>query len=209
MMIQRYMGNPNVNQDELLKLDWSRKLGESIANSVILPKDQVESLAIEATRQQIIELQSIIAGQEVPVSPRDNDMVHLNVMAQKLMPLIENAPAGSLPPEMVQPLNKALEHFMGHIMQAEAKGMDSKMISQFRSAAEQAFSHLTAGHGTPPPEGLIPAAAGGTPSPAAGGRTGRVALGQSREFGKLEGEVPTQFGMVNDVANPPKPPTAG
>jgi hypothetical protein len=110
---------------------------------------------------------------------------------------------------MVQPLNKALEHFMGHIMQAEAKGMDSKMISQFRSAAEQAFSHLTAGHGTPPPEGLIPAAAGGTPSPAAGGRTGRVALGQSREFGKLEGEVPTQFGMVNDVANPPKPPTAG
>jgi hypothetical protein len=209
MMIQRYMGNPNVNQDELLKLDWSRKLGESIANSVILPKDQVESLAIEATRQQIIELQSIIAGQEVPVSPRDNDIVHLNVMAQKLMPLIENAPAGSLPPEMVQPLNKALEHFMGHIMQAEAKGMDSKMISQFRSAAEQAFSHLTAGHGTPPPEGLIPAAAGGAPSPAAGGRTGRVALGQSREFGKLEGEVPTQFGMVNDVANPPKPPTAG
>jgi hypothetical protein len=206
MMIQRYMGNPNVNQDELLKLDWSRKLGESIANSVILPKDQVESLAIEATRQQIIELQSIIAGQEVPVSPRDNDMVHLSVMSQKLMPLIENAPAGSLPPEMVQPLSKAIEHFMGHVMQAEAKGASREQLSEFRSSAEKAFMHLTAGQGTPMHPSLQPAAA----PPAMGGqRAGRVSLGQSREAGNAAEEIPTQFGMVNDVANPPKPPTAG
>lgn len=206
MMIQRYMGNPNVNQDELLKLDWSRKLGESIANAVILPKEQVESLAIEATRQQIIELQSIIAGQEVPVSPRDNDMVHLNVMAQKLMPLIENAPPGSLPPEMVQPLNKALEHFMGHIMQAQAKGADSKQLAEFRSSAEKAFMHLTAGQGTPMHPALEVAAA---PPAMGGARAGRVSLGQSREAGQAAEEIPTQFGMVNDVANPPKPPTAG
>jgi hypothetical protein len=206
MMIQRYMGNPNVNQDELLKLDWSRKLGESIANSVILPKEQVESLAIEATRQQIIELQSIIAGQEVPVSPRDNDMVHLGVMSQKLMPLIENAPAGSLPPEMVQPLSKAIEHFMGHVMQAEAKGASREQLSEFRASAEKAFMHLTAGQGTPIHPSLQPAAA----PPAMGGqRAGRVSLGPSREAGEATGEIPTQFGMVNDVANPPKPPTAG
>ena len=206
MMIQRYMGNPNVNQDELLKLDWSRKLGESIANAVILPKEQVESLAIEATRQQIIELQSIIAGQEVPVSPRDNDMVHLNVMAQKLMPLIENAPPGSLPPEMVQPLNKALEHFMGHIMQAQAKGADSKQLAEFRSSAEKAFMHLTAGQGTPMHPALEVAAA---PPAMGGARAGRVSLGQSREAGEAAAEIPTQFGMINEVANPPKPPTAG
>jgi hypothetical protein len=166
----------------------------------------VESLAIEATRQQIIELQSIIAGQEVPVSPRDNDIVHLNVMAQKLMPLIENAPAGSLPPEMVQPLNKALEHFMGHIMQAQAKGVDSRQVSEFRSAAERAFSHLTSGQGVAPHPALQPAAA---PPAMGGSRAGRVSLGQSREAGQAADEIPTQFGMVNEVANPPKPPTAG
>jgi glycerate-2-kinase len=33
--------------------------------------------------------------------------------------------------------------------------------------------------------------------------------GESREVGKAADEMPTQFGMVNDVANPPKPPTAG
>ena len=45
LLIQRYTGNPAINQDELIKLDWSRKVGESIANSVILPKDQIEAAA--------------------------------------------------------------------------------------------------------------------------------------------------------------------
>ena len=107
LLIQRYAGNPAINQDELIKLDWSRKLGQEIANQVILPQDQVEAVAIEATRQQIIELQAIIAGQEVPVSPRDNDMVHLETVVSKLMPVIANSPQGALPPEMVSPFAKA------------------------------------------------------------------------------------------------------
>jgi hypothetical protein len=207
LMIQRYMGNPQVNQDELLKLDWSRKMGESIANQVILPKDQVEALAIEATRQQIIELQSIIAGQEVPVSPRDNDIVHLDTMAQKLMPLIEQAPAGTLPPEMVTPFMKALQHFMMHIGQAEAKGANSQQVTQYKQAAKQAFDHLTAGHGTPPPPELQPAAGAGLPS---GGGGRRPVVAQAKAVGEItEQAAPTQLGTINEIANPPKPVTAG
>jgi hypothetical protein len=201
MMVQRYTGNPNVNQDELLKLDWSRKLGESIANQVILPKDQVETLAIEATRQQIVELQSIIAGQEIPVSPRDNDIVHLDVMSQKLMPLIEQAPAGALPPEMVQPFMQALRHFMMHVQQAKAKGTD---VAKYEQSAKQAFAHLTAGHNTPPPPELQPAAA---MPPQRGG--GRQSAAQSRNVAEMtESASPTQMGAINEIANPPKPPTA-
>ena len=202
MMVQRYAGNPNVNQDELLKLDWSRKLGESIANQVILPKDQVETLAIEATRQQLVELQSIIAGQEIPVSPRDNDIVHLDVMSEKLMPLIEQAPAGSLPPEMVQPFMQALRHFMMHVQQAKAKGTD---VAQYEQSAKQAFAHLTAGHNTPPPPELQPAAS------MSSGRTGggRQSAAQSRNVAEMtEAASPTQMGAINEIANPPKPPTA-
>ena len=204
MMVQRYTGNPNVNQDELLKLDWSRKLGESIANQVILPKDQVETLAIEATRQQIVELQSIIAGQEIPVSPRDNDIVHLDVMSQKLMPLIEQAPAGALPPEMVQPFMQALRHFMMHVQQAKAKGTD---VAKYEQSAKQAFAHLTAGHGTPPPPELQPAAA--MPPHRGGGGGGRQAAAQSKNVAELTAAAsPTQGGTISEIANPPKPPTA-
>lgn len=207
LLIQRYTGNPAINQDELIKLDWSRKVGESIANSVILPKDQVEALAIEATRQQVIELQSMIAGQDVPVSPRDNDMVHLQTMAEKLFPLIAQAPEGSLPPEMAAPFMSALRHFTTHLQQAEMKGGNPQMLSQMKQAVKQAFDHLTKGMAVPPPPELQPAAAvaqGAGPSPR------RVSTAQVKEVGKITtDEMPSQFGAVAEVATPPKPPTAG
>jgi hypothetical protein len=206
LLIQRYTGNPSINQDELIKLDWSRKVGESIANSVILPKDQVEALAIEATRQQVIELQSIVAGQEVPVSPRDNDVVHLTTMAEKLFPIIAQAPPGSLPPEMIQPFMSALNHFNTHLQQAEMKQANPQLIAQMKQAVKQAFDHLTKGQNVPIPPELQPAAAvatGGAPS----GR--RVSAAQVKEVNKLASEeMPSQMGVVNTVATPPKPPTA-
>jgi len=204
LLIQRYTGNPAINQDELIKLDWSKKLGQEVANQVILPKDQVEAVAIEATRAQIIELQSIIAGQEVPVSPRDNDMVHLETLVAKLMPVIANAPQGALPPEMVSPFSKALEHFIMHINQAEMKGADRNKISEYKQMVQQAYQHLTAGMQAPPVEDMMPAAGAGMPR---GGGGGRVSAAQAQQA--TEAIAPNQFSGVNTIAAPGKPPTAG
>ena len=209
LLIQRYTGNPAINQDELIKLDWSRKVGESVANSVILPKDQVESLAIEATRQQIIELQSIIAGDDVPVSPRDNDVVHLQTMAQKLFPIIASAPKGGLPQEMVQPFMKAIQHFGQHLAAAEAKGADSKTISEFRAMAKQAVDHLTSSISQQSPQGAVPAAGVGMPTGAAPmGRPRRVSMAQAEGLADSVQPNQSQMGVVNEVAVPPNPPTA-
>ena len=188
-------------------MDISSKVGEAKANQLVLPKDQVEANAIEATRQQIIELQSIMAGQDVPTSPRDNDMIHLQTMAQKLLPVIENAPQGSLPPEMVQPLSKALQHFGSHIGQAHQKGGDKKMLSQYEQAAKKAVAHLTAGHEKSPMPDMFPAAAhhGGGHPPS----TGRINQSQIKAVGKIEGEMaPSQTGHVQSVSTPPRPVTA-
>jgi hypothetical protein len=206
LTIQRYAGNPNVNQDELMKLDISRKLGEEIANTLILPKDQVEALAIEATRQQVIELQSIMAGQDVPVSPRDNDMVHIQTMAQKLLPLISNAPQGSLTPELVQPLTQAIKHFAGHLQQAEAKGTPSKMLAPFHQAMDQAVRHLTNGQVKGVPKNVTPAAAHHQ-APRGHGRAPQVHHPTAQAVG-MASQSPGQENMVDNIANPPKPPTA-
>jgi hypothetical protein len=205
LLIQRYTGNPAINQEELMKLDWSRKVGESIANSVILPKDQVEALAIEATRQQIIELQSIVSGEEVPVSPRDNDLVHLQTMSQKLMPLISQVPPGSLPPELTQPFMKAVQHFLAHADQAEKKGADKKLVSEMRAQAKAAIDHLTKGQAPQMDQSVMPAAA---PMPAM--RQRRPSVAQSEVVAKAVTAIdPTQLGVVDRIATPPKPPTAG
>jgi len=206
LTIQRYTGNPNINQDELMKLDISRKLGEEIANSLILPKDQVEAIAIEATRQQVIELQSIMAGQDVPVSPRDNDMVHIQTMAQKLFPLIANAPKGALTPELVQPLTQAIKHFAGHLQQAESKGTPSKVLAPFHKAMNDAVHHLTNGMVPEVPKGVVPAAAHHG-APRGHGRAPSVHAPTAQAVGETM-PSPGQDNAVVNIANPPKPPTA-
>jgi len=208
MMIQRYTGNPGINQDELMKLDWIRKMGETVANQVILPKDSIEAIAIEATRQQIIELQSIIAGQEIPVSPRDNDGVHLDTLMLKLMPVVQAIPPGGLPPEGVPPFVQALKHFNEHIAAAEVKGADKKALQKYKEAYYQAAAHLTKGHNGPPVPDIAPAAAhgGGGHHPAAP----RPSAARQKIAGEIYGQnSQSQAGLVNNIANPPKPPTAG
>ena len=203
LMVQRYMGNPSINQDALMKLDWVKKLGETTANEVILPKDQVEAMAIEATRQQILELQAIVSGQAIPVSPRDNDLVHLDTMVQKLMPVVANIPAGTLPPEAVNPLIEAMKHFGSHVQAAEAKGAPAQKIAEYKQQYKQALEHLTKGQNTPPHPEIAPAAA----MHAGGARPTGAAM---REAGQIynQQQGPSQNALISGVANPPRPPTA-
>jgi hypothetical protein len=127
-------------------------------------------------------------------------------MAEKLFPIIAQAPPGSLPPEMIQPFMSALNHFNTHLQQAEMKQANPQLIAQMKQAVKQAFDHLTKGQNVPIPPELQPAAAvatGGAPS----GR--RVSAAQVKEVNKLASEeMPSQMGVVNTVATPPKPPTA-
>jgi len=200
-LIARYTGNPSINQDELIKLDWVRKLGQTTANAVILPKDQVEALAIEATRQQVIELQSIIAGQEIPVSPRDNDIVHLETMMQKLMPVISNVPKGALPPESVKSLTSAMVHFQGHIAAAEAKGADKNDINKYKMAMSEASKHLTDGQIQPPDPNVNPAASMNAARPPSVAREKMLQENYTTQ-------TPNQSTLISSIASPPRPPTA-
>lgn len=207
LLIQRYMGNPSINQAELMKLDWSRKVGQEIANSVIVPPDMIQANAIEATRQQVIELQSIMAGQEVPVSPRDDDDIHLETLTQKLMPVIANAPEGALPPEMVQPFTRALQHYMTHIQQAEGKGIDKQKLQIYKEGLKMAYEKMTAGLNAPPVDQVMPAAAVGRSGGGGGGR--RPSVAQANMAGEaLAQSQPNQLGTINEIAAPGKPPTA-
>lgn len=196
LVVQRYIGNQNINQDELMKLDLASKVGAAKANALVLPKDHVEAVGIEATRQQVIELQSIMSGQDIGVSPRDNDVVHLETMTQRLMPLIQQAPAGSLSPEIMGPLQAAVQHYANHIKQADAKGVHGQITGPFKKALNAAVNHLSAGAIKNVPTDVGPAAA-------------MPAMGRSRGSAPIEiGTEASQAGIVENVSTPPKPLTA-
>tara|TARA_R110000868_G_scaffold73521_5_gene213207 strand:- start:3003 stop:5315 length:2313 start_codon:yes stop_codon:yes gene_type:complete len=192
LITARYTGNPSVNQQELMRRDISAKVGVSIADQLIIPQED-NTIAIEATRQQIIELQSLMTGIEVPVSPRDLDEVHLKTILEKMAPVLKTLSENMLP-EMVAPLQLVLAHFKAHLDSAKIKGSDFPEFEQ----AFQDISSLMNGEvakigSTPataqPPANLVPAAA----SADSMGTDIAPVLQQS------------QFNAVALAANPPTP----
>ncbi len=119
-------GNPLYNQKELQMRKVSAQVNEEFAKAVILP-DEDPTVRAEQTRLQQLEL-LIIAGQgaEVPVSPRDNHVVHLQV----LMPSMDNAAqAATSDPHAVDTLAALLKHAEAHLQAAEAAGTPKETLA--------------------------------------------------------------------------------
>lgn len=116
---QETQGNPLVNQKELLRRSLTARINDEFAEAVLLPDEDPTETA-EQTRLQQLEL-LIVAGQgaEVPISPRDNHIIHLGV----LMPVLEKVAQQSVEdPSAVPILQAVLKHAEAHIGAAEAGG---------------------------------------------------------------------------------------
>jgi len=125
-------GNPLYNQKELQMRKVSAQVNEEFAKAVILPDEDPTVLA-EQTRLQQLELLIIVGqGAEVPVSPRDNHMVHLQV----LLPSMENAAmAATADPHAVATLTALLTHAEAHIKAAEAAGAPKEALAPAKDVA--------------------------------------------------------------------------
>lgn len=77
-------GNPLYNQRQLEVEDLTARVNTDFANRVLLP-DNDPTQEAEQHRLQQIESNLLMEGQGVPVSPRDNHLIHL----QTLMPMAE------------------------------------------------------------------------------------------------------------------------
>ena len=123
---QEGQGNPLYNQRELARRKLTAQVNEEFANSVLLP-DEDPTVIAEQTRLQQLEL-LIIAGQgsEVPISPRDNHLIHLQV----LMPSMEaSAQAATTDPNAVATLQALLKHAEQHQAAAEAAGGPKEVLA--------------------------------------------------------------------------------
>lgn len=92
---QKYAGNPNVDQAKLVYRDLENMAGAEVARDLYIPSAD-ETLTAEATRQQMIESVSMASSSlPVPVSPRDNHIVHgqtiQNLLTKIAAPLLEKS----------------------------------------------------------------------------------------------------------------------
>jgi hypothetical protein len=169
-------GNPLYNAREMEHRKLTAVMGADFADAVLLTDNDPTEEA-EQSRLQQLELLALTEGQPVPVSPRDNHIVHLNLLQGPIQAAagaaVENAGAVAL-------LESLVMHGQEHVAQAEAWGVDGKVlgphinmlksaiaaIEQLKAQAEQLAAQGLDPDGNPlPPESVPPGAApaGGVP----------------------------------------------
>lgn len=120
-------GNPLYNQRELERRKLTALISEEFAEAVLLPEEDPTEVA-EQTRLQMFEL-LIIAGQsaQVPISPRDNHIIHLNVM----LPAMEAAATTAAnDPKGDDQLEAMLQHAEGHLELAKQSGASKEALAK-------------------------------------------------------------------------------
>lgn len=126
LVAQEGRGNPLYNQKELERRKVAAILGDEFATAVLLP-DEDPTVTAEQTRMQMFELDLIIRQATlIPVSPRDNHIVHLGV----LMPALEQAAqAAAQQPDAAGVLKAMATHASAHLQAAEASGVPKDQLT--------------------------------------------------------------------------------
>jgi hypothetical protein len=134
-------GNPLYNQRQLELEDCQSRMGKEFAERVLLPENDPTEEA-EQQRAQKIELALLSHGEAVPVSPRDNHIIHLTV----LMPAAEQVGAqilqGQFPTEVLESM---VAHINEHYSQALQQGVKKEAlteVSTFLAKAGQEIAKL-------------------------------------------------------------------
>lgn len=119
MVASEAAGNPLYNQRELQRRKVSAQLGDDFADAVLLPQPDPTETA-EQSRQQMLELDFITRqSAEMPVSPRDNHLIHLGI----IMPALEQtAQQAAQDHSAIGILKAMLIHAQAHLQLAEQTG---------------------------------------------------------------------------------------
>ena len=117
-------GNPLFNQRQLEIEDLTARIGSEFADRVLLPVNDPTEQA-EQQRLQQVELALLSQGQAVPVSPRDNHQIHLEI----LVPVAEQtAQAITQGQSDTAALEAILAHVTEHYNAALAAGVPKSSL---------------------------------------------------------------------------------
>jgi len=153
IIAQEARGNPLYNAKEIERRKLSALISEEFADAVLLP-DPDPNEGAEQSRQQMLELASIIIpqGADVPVSARDNHIIHLDV----LMPALESTAQHLVEdPHAIATLQAVLKHAKMHEQAGLQVGVSkdemapysdiiAKLTAQMPKLAELAEQHAAA-----------------------------------------------------------------
>ncbi len=136
LIAQEARGNPLYNGKEMERRKLVAQIDEEFADAVLLP-DNDPTVQAEQSRQQMIELDLLTRhATQIPVSPRDDHMIHL----QLIVPALEaTAKAAVDDPAQVETLKALLAHATAHFQMATQAGVDKNQLAPIGDL----LNHLT------------------------------------------------------------------
>lgn len=132
-LVAEKKGNPLYNQRAMEVEDITARLDEEFAERVLLPVNDPTEEA-EQTREQLLEITLLSQGQPVPVSPRDNHLLHLKVLLPTAEQLASHIMEGSFHTEGLEAI---LKHISEHTMAAEAQGVPKEQLKDALALVKQ------------------------------------------------------------------------
>jgi len=136
-------GNPLYNQRQLEVEDLNARMNADFSKRVLLPEND-PTVQTEQQRLQQMELILLSQGQPVAVSPRDNHMIHLEV----LMPIAEQLASAIMQGQAeTAQLEPIVAHITEHYNRAVEQGVPKeqlKQIADFVKSAGKTIAELKA-----------------------------------------------------------------
>ena len=120
-------GNPLYNQRALEVEDVTARLGADFVDRVLMPEND-PTVQAEQLRQQQFEVELLKQGDPVPVSPRDNHLIHLAT----LMPVAEATAAAMMQGQADTMIFEAMvAHIVEHTNNAQQQGVPKEELAPF------------------------------------------------------------------------------
>lgn len=166
--LQTKVGDPDYDQKKIKRMQAGILVGSSIADEILIPGED-DTVTAEAVRMQTLELLALEKGEMVAVSPRDNHIIHMQVLmgqADEGGQYGTGAIAALLSEGNMDGAQVAMQHWGEHVEASKASGELGAMENDAKSFAKQiseAMQSIQAAS-MQGPEGM-----GGAPTEAPGG----------------------------------------
>jgi len=128
-VVATYSADPLIDTTELKRRHLASKLGSDAA-SRLLNVDLNPLSQLKQGRSQLMELATLLTGNDVPVDPTDDDLTHLKVVSDRIAPMIANPDISPLTSSK-QFLAKVATHADAHIQSATGKGAKPQDLAPF------------------------------------------------------------------------------
>lgn len=129
-LIAKYGLTDFIDKNRVAEKDIRANVGDELADAVLMRPETIETSEIENIQKQIQENATMITSQqEVPVSPRDNHVIHRQVIKQDLLKLAEVLPV-SPDPKLLNAVSLGLVHYGAHIDAELAQGAKPEQLAE-------------------------------------------------------------------------------